>query len=67
MVTLESPIYFLKIWAYANLYFVLYFRPFKITILLQMEKSLDDALGIRTRGCRLIATNGAMGVPYKIL
>ena len=45
MVTLESPIYFLKIWAYANLYFVLYFRPFQITIIFQIEKNLDDALG----------------------
>ena len=35
-----------------------YFRPFLIKILtIQIEKSVDDVLGIRTGGCRLVVAD----------
>ena len=37
-----------KIWTNPGLFFV-YFRPFHITNQLQIEKSVDGVLGIRTR------------------
>ena len=33
--------------------FFVYFRPFHITIELQIEKSIDVVLGIRFRGCMM--------------
>ena len=39
-----------------------YFRPFLITIsIIQIEKSLDGVLGIRTHGRRILVT-----YPYKV-
>ena len=42
---------FLKKWADPGLFFV-YFRHFLITISIQIEKSIDGVLGIRTQGRR---------------
>ena len=33
--------------------FFVYFCSFLVTISLQIEKSIDGMLGIRTRGCRM--------------
>ena len=44
-------------WANPGLFFV-YFRPFLITIsIIQIEKSVDGVLGIRTRGLRIIGAD----------
>ena len=44
-----TDLFFYKKWANAGLFFV-YFRPFLITIpIIQIEKSIDGVLGIRTR------------------
>ena len=45
-----------KIWSNPGLFFV-YFRPFHITIQLQIEKSLDGVLGIWTRGRRMVGAD----------
>ena len=38
-----------------------YFRNFLVTIsIIQIEKSIDSVLGIRTRGCRVIGTDKTM-------
>ena len=34
-----------------------YFRPFLITISIQIEKSIDGVLGIQTRGRRMVGTD----------
>ena len=49
-------LYILKIWANLGLFFV-YFRPFHITNQLQIEKSIDGVLGIRTRGHRMVGAD----------
>ena len=47
--------FFLK-WANPGLFFV-YFHSFLITISIQIEKSIDGVLGIRTRGCRMVGAD----------
>ena len=37
-----------------------YFRSFLITISMQIEKSVDSVLGIRTRGCRMVGADETM-------
>ena len=37
--------------------FCLFFRSFLITISIQIEKSIDGVLGIRTRGRRMVGTD----------
>ena len=37
-----------------------YFRHFLITISMQIEKSIDGVLGIRTRGLRMVGTDETM-------
>ena len=34
--------------------FFAYFRPFHITVQLQIGKSVNVVLGIRTQGCRIV-------------
>ena len=34
-----------------------YFRSFLVTISIQIEKSIDGVLGIRTRGCRMVGAD----------
>ena len=46
---------FLK-WANPSLFFV-YFRSFPTTISIQIEKSIDGVLGIRTRGRRMVGAD----------
>ena len=43
-------------WAYPGLFFV-YFRPYHITNQLQIEKSVDGVLEIRTQGRRMVGTD----------
>ena len=44
---------------------LVYFRSFLITISIQIEKSIDGVLGIRTRGRRMLGTdNGAMAATF---
>ena len=45
-----------KKWANPGLFFV-YFRSFLITISIQIEKSIDGVLGIRTRGRRMVGAD----------
>ena len=48
---------FLKKWADPGLFFV-YFHYFLDTIsIIQIEKSIDGVLGIRTRGCRMVGAD----------
>ena len=47
---------FFKKCANPGLFFV-YFRSFLITISIQIEKSIDGVLGIRTRGRRMVGTD----------
>ena len=48
------------IWANPGLYFV-YFRPFLITIsILQIEKSVDGVLGIRTQGHIIVGADNTI-------
>ena len=47
---------FFLIWANPGLFFI-YFRPFHITNQLQIEKSVDGMLGIRTRGRRMVGAD----------
>ena len=48
--------FFLKKWASPGLFF--YFRSFLVTIsILQIEKSIDGVLGIRTRGRRVVGAD----------
>ena len=52
--------FFLKKWANPGLFFV-YFRYFLDTIsIIQIEKSIDGVLGIRTRGRRMVDTDETM-------
>ena len=37
--------------------FLVYFRSFLVTISIQIEKSIDGVLGIRTRGHRMVGTD----------
>ena len=48
--------FFLKKWANPGLFFV-YFRSFLITISIQIEKSIDGVLGIRTHGRRMVGAD----------
>ena len=48
-----------KKWANPGLFFV-YFRSFLITISIQIEKSIDGVLGIRTRGRRMVGADETM-------
>ena len=46
-------------WASPGLFFV-YFRPFLVTIsIIQIEKSIDGVLGIRTQGRRMVGADKA--------
>ena len=45
---------FLKMGRFRPLF---YFRPFLITISIQIEKSVDGVLGIRTRGRRMVGAD----------
>ena len=47
------PFIVFKIWPNPGLFFV-YFSPFHITNQLQIEKSIDGVLGIRTQGRRMV-------------
>ena len=40
--------------------FFVYFCSFLVTISLQIEKSIDGMLGIRTRGCRMVGVDKTM-------
>ena len=48
--------FFLKKWANTGL-FVVYFCTFLVTISIQIEKSVDGVLGIRTRGRRMVGAH----------
>ena len=37
-----------------------YFHSFLVTISIQIEKSIDGVLGIRTRGCRMVGVDKTM-------
>ena len=52
----SMEVFFKKIWANPGLFFV-YFRPFHITNQLQIEKSVDGVLGIRTWGRRMVGAD----------
>ena len=43
-------------WANPGLFFV-YVRTFLLTIKMQIEKSIDGVLGIRTWGCRMVGAD----------
>ena len=57
--------YQLKKWANPGLFFV-YYCSFLITISIQIEKSIDGVLGIRTRGLRMVGADYG-GHPMVIL
>ena len=49
-----STMIFIKKWAYPGL-FLVYFRPFLITIsIIQIEKSIDGVLGVQTHGRMMV-------------
>ena len=48
--------YQLKKWANPGLFFV-YYCSFLVTISIQIEKSIDGVLGIRTRGLRMVGAD----------
>ena len=47
--------YFFKMCQYRPLF--VYFHSFLVTISIQIEKSIDGVLGIRTRGCRMVGAD----------
>ena len=56
--------FFSKKWANPGLFFV-YFRPYLITIsIIQIKKSVDVVLEIRTRGGRMVGADETMERPH---
>ena len=55
--TLQSKYeFFVKKWANSGP-FLVYFRSFLVTISIQIEKSMEGVLGIRTRGRRMVGAD----------
>ena len=52
----RNATFFLKKWANPGLFFV-YFHSFLITISIQIEKSIDGVLGIRTWGHMMVGAD----------
>ena len=52
-----------KKWANPGL-FLFYFRSFLVTISIQIEKSVDGVLGIRTRGRRMVGADKTMELKF---